>query len=90
MLGCPGMEGGGGIIRDCLGRWVKGFTRATGWANSLETVLWAIRDGLTLCILLHIQAIEIEIDASNVVILLSNNENSYAEFAPIVDDCRTC
>ena len=76
MLGCPGMAGGGGIIRDCLGRWVKGFTRAIGWANSLEAELWAIRDGLTLCILPQIQAIEIEIDASSVVILLSNNKNS--------------
>ena len=40
VIGCPGLAGGGGgLIRDHQGRWVKRFTRAIGWSNSLEDEL---------------------------------------------------
>lgn len=43
---------------------------------------------LSALIQLEIQAVEIEIDASAVVSLLTNNVASYADYAPIVDGCR--
>ena len=86
-LGCPRLARGGGLIRDHQGRWVKGYTRFIGWANSIETEFWVVKDGLILCLQLQVQAIEIELDAKSVIHLLSNNEVSMANYAPIIDDC---
>lgn len=44
-LGNPGLAGGGGVIRDCTGRWMVGFSRKIGIASSLTAELWAIRGG---------------------------------------------
>lgn len=72
-LGCPGLAGGGGLLRDHHGKWIKGFRRAIGWANSLHAELWAVRDGPSLCIQLNIPEIEIELDTKSVVDLLNSN-----------------
>ena len=45
----------------------------------LEAELWAVRDGLWLCILLQIQYVEIENDSKYVVSLLTNNDSSNVE-----------
>lgn len=66
-LGNPGLVGGGGIIRDHNGMWVWGFSRAIETASSVEAELWALRDGLKLCISLNLQAVEIDLDAKVVV-----------------------
>ena len=47
-LGNPRKAGGGGVIRDSSGKWVKGFSRSIGVATSVMTECWAIRDRLTL------------------------------------------
>ena len=39
VIGCPGLAGGGGLIWDHQGRWVKRFARAIGWSNGLEDEL---------------------------------------------------
>ena len=87
-LGCPGPAGGGGLIRDDHGRWVKGFLRRIGKVSSLEAELWAIRDGLILCNQLLIQELIIELDAKAVISLLTCNTESFAQYAPLIDDCR--
>lgn len=46
--GNPGKAGGGGVIRDSFGKWVKGFSRSIGVATSVMVECWAIRDGLVL------------------------------------------
>lgn len=77
-LGCPGLAGGGGLLWDHHGKWIKGFRRAIGWANSLHAELWAVRDGPSLCIQLNIPEIEIELDTKSVVDLLNSNIVPYA------------
>ena len=47
-LGNPGRAGGGGLIRDSSGNWVKGFSRSIGRATSMVAEFWALRDGLIL------------------------------------------
>ena len=37
-----GLAGGGGLIRDEAGRWVAGFTRKIGKANSFLAKLWTL------------------------------------------------
>ena len=69
-LGCPGPAGGGGLIHDDHGKWVKGFLRRIGKVNSLEAELW---DGLILCNQLLIQELLIELDAKAIISLLTCN-----------------
>ena len=68
-LGCPGPAGGGDLIRDDHGKWVKGFLRKISKVSSLEAKLWAIRDGLILCNQLLIQELLIKLDAKAVISL---------------------
>lgn len=58
-LGNPGLVGGGGVIRDEIGNWVAGFSRRIGVTSSFEAELWALRDGLTICVDKNFQAIEV-------------------------------
>ena len=41
-----GPAGGGGLVRDENGNWVKGFARRIGNTSSYLAELWALRDGL--------------------------------------------
>ena len=55
-LGNPGLVGGGGLLHNTNGEWMKGFARATGVTTSATTELWALCDGIRLCIVLKIPA----------------------------------
>ena len=63
--GNPGKDGGGGVIRDCHGDWVKGFSRSIGHITSVMVEWWALCDGLNLAIRLGINQLEIELDAKD-------------------------
>ncbi|KAK7828303.1 hypothetical protein CFP56_030410 [Quercus suber] len=54
----------------------------------MEAELGAVRDGLALCTDLGLLDIELDVDSKAVVYLLSNNDSSTADFAPILNDCR--
>nr|POF24828.1 putative ribonuclease h protein [Quercus suber] len=58
-----GMARGGGIIRDCEGRWVKGFARSIGFTTSILAEFWSLRDGLLLADQIGVQKLVIELDA---------------------------
>ena len=50
---------------------VRGYARAIGPTSSVAAELWALRDGISLCISLNLLAVEFEFDAKLVVDLLS-------------------
>ena len=54
-IGNPGKAGGGGVIRDCHGDWVKGYSRSIGYTTFVLVEWWALRDGLILAIQLGIK-----------------------------------
>ena len=87
-LGCPSHASEGGLIRDDHGRLVKGFLRKIGKVNSLKAEPCTIRDGLIFCNQLIIQNLYIKLDTKAVISLLTSKNNSYAQYAPIIDDCR--
>ena len=66
-MGNPGRASGGGLIRDFKGRCIKGFTCNIGISSSVEAEVWALRDGLSLCISLNLMVLEIEVDAKVVL-----------------------
>ena len=87
-LGNPGLAGGGGIIRDSARNWVKGYAQAIGVTTSVAAELWALRDGIRLCIALNLPAVEIELDAKVVVDLVTSNSSSLNSTDVIVTDCK--
>ena len=82
-----GRAGGGGVIRDHEGQWLKGFARPLGGSNSCMAELWALRDGLLLAKEMGLSNLIIEMDALSVVLLMNNNiVNLLME--PLLTDCR--
>lgn len=58
-----GKAGGGGLIQNQEGGWVKSFSRAIGISSSVDAELRALRYGLRICCSMGLQALEIEIDS---------------------------
>ena len=87
-LGNPGAAGGGGIIRNDVGIWVKAFVRNIGNTTSFLVELWALRDGLQMCQQMHINALEVELDAKVISDLMNNSRSPNATNYAIVADCR--
>ena len=83
----PKRVGGGGLIWDHDGAWLKGFARGLGYTNSTLAELWMRRDGLMLALEMGIQQLIIELDALSVVILM-NNEFEIFLMEPLLTDCR--
>ena len=81
-LGNPGRAGGGGVIRNADGDWVSGYARAIGNITSVAAELWALRDGIDLCLAVNLPAVEIELDAK---LMEGGNLNGNDV---IVADCR--
>ena len=75
-LGNPGKAGGGGLIRDSQGNWVKGYMRNIGVATNIIAEFWALRDGLTLAFQLGITQLLVEHDAKVVVDLILSSKPS--------------
>ena len=87
-LGNLGRAGGRGIIQNANGEWVGGFARAIGTTTSAVAELWALQDGLNMCIELNLPAVIIELDAKLVVDLLKKWGGSLNGNDVIVADCK--
>ncbi|XP_023919532.1 uncharacterized protein LOC112031085 [Quercus suber] len=87
-MGNPEMDGGGGLIRNESGEWVKGYARAIGYATSVAVELWVLRDGIRLCISLKVPALLIELDAKLVVDLLKKDVENLNGISVLVANCR--
>ena len=86
--GNPGCAGGGGLIRDHNGKWVKGFMRNIGKTTSVAAEFWALRDGLMLAAQLGINHLHVELDAQVVVNLVLSNKAINNSCAALLNDCR--
>ena len=87
-LGSSRSAGGGGLIRDSRGQCIGGFVKALAVTSSLATELWALREGLLLCVDLQAQAVVVELDVIAAVLLISSNACTNGDFSILVDDCR--
>ncbi|KAL0000009.1 hypothetical protein SO802_019611 [Lithocarpus litseifolius] len=83
-----GIAGCGGVLRDEHGRWLKGFARKIGIANSFVAEMWGLRDGLLLCSSCNFRCVEIELDAKAIIDMLLNSNYVNILVSPILDDCR--
>ena len=88
-LGNSGKAGGGGLIRNDKGDWLKGYARNVGYSTSVVVELWALRDGLRLCIALKLLAMIIELDAKLIVDPLQKSDGHRNCIDALVSDCKT-
>lgn len=88
LRGNPSLAGGGGLIRNERGEWVKGYAQAIGTMTSVAVELWVLRDGIRLCIALKIPAMEIELDAKVVIDLVRNESSNFNSLDMLVADCK--
>lgn len=87
-MGNPGVAGEGGVIRNHNGKWIRGFSRSIGITTSVIVELWALRDGLKLCIDMHLPVVIVELNALLVVDMINGNLTFSLCLSPLVDDCR--
>uniref|UniRef100_A0A2N9GQQ4 RNase H type-1 domain-containing protein n=1 Tax=Fagus sylvatica TaxID=28930 RepID=A0A2N9GQQ4_FAGSY len=88
-LGNPGLAGSGRVIRNHVGDWVGGFSRAIGVTTSVQAELRALKDGLNLAIDLGILHLEIEMDSLVAIVLVKSISTPNAFMSTIVTDCRS-
>ena len=65
-----------------------GFSRKIGSITSYVAELWALRDGLHLCLLKNHLDVEVELDAKVIVDALSTNQHVDLPSSPLMDDCK--
>lgn len=87
-LGNPGRAGGGGLIRNDKGEWIRGYARAIGYTTSVVVELWALRDDIRLCIALKIPVVVFELDAKLIVDLLQKGEGHLNGIGALVSHCK--
>uniref|UniRef100_A0A7N2M4D3 RNase H type-1 domain-containing protein n=1 Tax=Quercus lobata TaxID=97700 RepID=A0A7N2M4D3_QUELO len=78
-LGNSGRVGGRGIIQNSSGNWVSGYARAIGHTTNVAAELWALRDGINLCIALNLANVLVELDVKLVIDLLMKDEGKSNE-----------
>ena len=83
-----GKAGGGGLIIDCNGKWIKGFSRSIGHASNFVVEFWALRDGLKLALGMGVQKLVVELDAKVVVSLITSAGGANKPYLPLLNDCR--
>ncbi|PKI57332.1 hypothetical protein CRG98_022277 [Punica granatum] len=83
-----GRAGAGGILRNELGRWIRGFALFLGTTNSLVAELWAIHEGLVMAKSLGIRSLWVELDAKVVMELIWGSSQDNLLLKSLIDDCR--
>nr|POE81323.1 hypothetical protein CFP56_61789 [Quercus suber] len=66
----------------------EGYARAIGTATSVVAELWALRDGIRLCVALKLQAVIIELDAQTVVDFMNKDVANPNGCSAIVEDYK--
>lgn len=87
VINSTGLSRGEKLIRDSSEQWVVGFAKFFCVSSSYAAELWALREGLALCVELWAQAVEVELDACATISLVASNINSNRDLSCLIDDC---
>ena len=88
VVNSSGQSGCGDLLRDSTGQWVVGFAKTISVSSSIAAKLWALREGLGLCLARGFHAVEIELNATAAISLVSNRVNTNGDLSGLVDDCK--
>lgn len=83
-----GRAGGGGLICDHHGKWIKGFMRNIGHTTSVAAKFWALRDELMLATQHGITHLLVELDAQVIVNLVLSKKPINNSCFSLLNDCR--
>ncbi|XP_075645075.1 uncharacterized protein LOC142616073 [Castanea sativa] len=86
-LGNLGRARCGRLIRNEHGDWLGGCSRRIGVTNGFVAELWALRDSLILYHNLHLNVVNIQLDAKALIDVISNHSYTNQVVMPIIDDC---
>lgn len=86
--GNSGKIGAGGVIRNDIGSWIKGFQVNLGIGDVLDAELWGLYYGLKLAIDNNMDNLEIESDSAILVKLVLDSDISVHPLGSIVSCCR--
>ena len=75
-------------MRWVAGSWVVGFSWNVGVTSSFEVELWALMDGLSICVDRNYLAIEVELDDKAIIDILLNPNQTNSSVSPLLDDRR--
>ena len=67
---------------------VVGFARKIGKTTSFMAELWALHDGLNVCISRNFAVMEVELDAKAIVDAIANLNYTNVFVSSLMDDCR--
>ena len=65
-----------------------GFLKKTGITTSLVVELWAVREGLALCLQRNFPVVVLELDAKSIFEVLANPNQANNVVSAILDECR--
>jgi len=68
--GAVGPVGGGGLLRDCRGKWIEGFSANLRWCSSVKAELLALQKGLRLAWHTGARKLEVEMDSQVAINLI--------------------
>ncbi|GLT74663.1 hypothetical protein SLA2020_464490 [Shorea laevis] len=78
----------GGLLRDCVGSWIQGFSVTIGKVSILMAELWGCREGLKLCKELGVTHLIIEMDSQVAVNAICSGVDMDNHAAILVADIR--
>ena len=87
-LGNLGIAGGGGLINEEEGKWIAGFARKIGLTTSFIAELWALCDGLNVCLNYNFAAVEVELDAKAIMEINANPYYTNVFISTVMEDCK--
>ena len=76
------------MIRNEMENWMVGFSKRIGVTSSFEAELWALRDGLSICVNRSCLSIEVEMDAKAIIDILVSPTQSNSLVSPLLGDYR--
>ena len=83
-----GEAGAGGLLRDCHGKFIHGFSANLGVCSVIKAELWGVLHGLRMVWDFGYRCIQVKIDNCNVVQLIKENNANVNEFSNIIEVIR--
>lgn len=75
------------LLRAAMGNGLRG-AKSINVSSIIAAELWALREGLIICMEMHLQDVEVELDASTAISLVSRKFSSNRDLSGLVANCR--
>ncbi|GLT63420.1 hypothetical protein SLA2020_359870 [Shorea laevis] len=84
-----GRIGAEGVLRNCNGDWILGFSKNLGFGTNNDAEFWGVKLGLKLALDLGFRRLEIEADSLLVINTINGAFAANASHKPLIQCCRS-